>query len=159
MEFKIDDFGGLITAFDGDAPRGASSDNLNIRLGTKQIEPRYGYRNIASIPGSFEAALGFRFLAGYSTGNVYAAEGLTIEKRAGVIKPYSVNISTGARTVITNGATALSLPDGTYVIEVFQDTAYIICYTGSATYVYSHLIGDNTSWTTVQDTAQRPWHV
>lgn len=155
-ELQISDFGGLITAFDGDAPKGASSDNLNVRLGTRGIKPRYGYRNIASSPASFEQALAFRFLAGYSTGNVYAVEGLAIEKRSGVIKPYSVNVTTGVRTVIKDGTTDLDLPDGTYVIEVFQDTAYVICYDGTDTFIYSHLIGDLTSWTTVQDTTYTP---
>lgn len=151
---RIGQFLGEVSAYDGEGQINSSSVCFNGRIEDTRFRPRFGYRTIATSPSGFEACHLFEFVSGYS-GNTNVTECLSIEKRSGTVKPYSVNATTGARTEITNGGTALDLPDKEHVCAVFGEYVYIVCPeagSGNPT-VWKHKIGDNTSYSVVQNTS------
>jgi len=148
---RIPQFLGEMTAFDGEGQPNAASVCFNGRIDDTRFRPRYGYRTVATRPSGFEDCHLFEFVSGYE-GNTNLTECISIEKRSGTVKPYSVNVTTGARTEITNGGVALSLPDSEHICAVFGEYVYIVC-PGESPSVWKHKIGDNTSYSVVQDAA------
>jgi hypothetical protein len=155
---RLQRFLGEMSAFDGEGDINTASVCYNGRIEDTRFRPRYGYRTIALPPASFETCHLFEFVSGYrvvESKYTPITEILSIEKVSGVVKPYAVNPTTGVRTEILNGATALSLPDMEHVCAVFGEYVYIVCpgVLGTGTRVWRHKILDNTSYEVVQNTA------
>jgi hypothetical protein len=156
---RIKQFLGEVSAYDGEGDPNTSSVCFNGRIDDTRFRPRFGYRTIATSPADFQTSHLFEFVSGYEVVDsefVNLTEIISIEKRAGVVKPYSVNATTGVRTEILNGSTALSLPDREHICAVFGEYVYIVCPDISdispvPPNVYRHKIGDNASYEVVQN--------
>lgn len=151
-------FKGLWKRQSATSPEGKATAMLNALCVTEgDLKPRYGFRTVSNRPAGVTefVARGFALLQGYDADFDGLSEFVTVEKRDGIVRPYSVDLSTGARTAITNGATALSLPDGMYQGVAYDDRSYWI-NPESNTPLYKHLIGTLTSWDTLVDTAYVP---
>ncbi len=158
---RLQRFLGEMSAFDGEGNINTASVCFNGRIEDTRFRPRFGYRTIAVPPANFETCHLFEFVSGYrvvDSNYINVTEVISIERRAGVVKPYAVNPTTGARDEITSGGTALSLPDRNYVCAVFGEYVYIVCpdITGILPVppnVWRHKIGVNNSFEVVQNTA------
>ncbi len=153
---RIKQFLGEVSAYDGEGQINSSSVCFNGRIEDTRFRPRFGYRTIATAPAGFEACHLFEFVSGYNvvdTEFVNVTEVISIEKRAGTVKPYTVNATDGTRDEITNAGTALDLPDLEHICAVFGEYVYIVCpgVTGENTRVWRHKIGDNNSYEIVQN--------
>jgi hypothetical protein len=147
-EIPIFPFMGLYTAMGEDTPPGYASSMLNVRVGDGKARPRYGYRNLQAAPSGYVAGYGFERLSGYDDSEVNQEEWVSIEDRSGTAKPYSVNKTTGARTVILNGVTPLSLQKSPWRGFVFQGDSYWV-NPDSTPSIFRHEIGDATSWSQI----------
>lgn len=145
----------MFSSLDGRTPEGSPEETLNVRVSTGSIVSRYGFENLASPLHSTFEALGFDYLQGYNDSYVSQKEFLLCALVNASRKPYSVNPTTAVATEITNGGTAVSLEDTEHFAFVFGGTAYIVAPSGTVT-LYSHEIGTNTSWVTVQNTSYTP---
>lgn len=145
----------MFASLDGRTPEGSPEETLNVRVSTGSIVSRYGFENLASPPHATFEALGFDYLQGYDDSYVSQKEFLLCALVNATRKPYSVNPTTAARTEITNGASAVSLEDTEHFAFVFGGVAYIVAPSGTVT-LYSHEIGNNASFATVQNTSYTP---
>lgn len=141
-------FTGLYTSLGGVTPPGYASDLLNVRLADGKIRPRFGYKTITSRPAGFESALGLIHLSGYDDAYQNREEFVSIERRFGTVRPYSIHPLTGSRMPIS--AAALEPVDHTGFS--FGGEGYIVA-PGASKSLYKHSIGDLSSWKTLQDTA------
>lgn len=148
-------FKGLWKRQSATSPEGKATSMLNAYCVTEgDLRPRYGYRTLSNRPAGVTEFFprGFAYLQGYDEDFDGLREFVTVEKRDGTIRPYSVNLSTGVRTAITDGGTALSLPDGMYQGVAYDDRSYWINPSAN-TPLYRHQIGNIASWDTLVDTA------
>lgn len=148
-------FKGLWRRQSATSPEGKATSMLNAYCVTEgDLRPRYGFQTLSSRPAGVTEFFprGFAYLQGYDADFDGLSEFVTVEKRDGTVRPYSVNLLTGVRTAITDGGTALSLPDGMYQGVAYDDRSYWI-NPGANTPLYRHRIGNLTSWDTLVDTA------
>jgi hypothetical protein len=148
-------FKGLWRRQSATSPEGKATSMLNAYCVTEgDLRPRYGYRTLSNRPAGVTEFFprGFAYLQGYDADFDGLREFVTVENRDGTIRPYSVDLSTGVRTVITDGGTALSLPDGMYQGVAYDDRSYWINPSAN-TPLYRHQIGNIASWDTLVDTA------
>ena len=140
-------FVGLFTETGYDTPEGYASGCLNVRVKDGRIRPRWGFRNVAARPSyASYACYGFEWLNGYDSSYVNHQEWVSIENISGAgIMPYSVNPSTGARTLITSSGSPVTLASGDWKAVTFYGVSYWI-NPASAISVYSHVVGTNTDW-------------
>lgn len=146
MNLQFQQFGGLNTAFDAESVSAMySTDNRNCDT-QKGLDQRLGYAsaNFTGTLSGIEAVRGFYELEGYDDSKNLVQEYVAFLKSGGVLKPYSINVTTGARTEIKDGTTALSLTDAEWQMFTFQGQAYAFTPGGP---IYVHDIGDATSWT------------
>src|SRR5205807_494373 len=147
---QLGPFLGLVTSLDPEQiPENAASDCLNVRLEDGVLRPRYGFRNLDPAPSGFTNSTCFEYLQGFDNNYQLKEEYLSLETRSGVTKPYSANVTTGARTEIKNGTTSLSLSTLQARSVAYQGYAFVIT-PGDAFPLYQHKIGDNTSYTLVK---------
>src|SRR2546421_5815219 len=147
---QLGPFLGLVTSLDPEQiPENAASDCLNVRLEDGVLRPRYGFRNLDPAPSGFTDSTCFEYLQGFDNNYQLKEEYLSLETRSGVTKPYSANVTTGARTEIKNGTTSLSLSTLQARSVAYQGYAFVIT-PGDAFPLYQHKIGDNTSYTLVK---------
>lgn len=147
LEFlQFGPFGGLVTALDAEflGPENAA-DLQNVVLNEVMLKPRNGYDSsrLTAALASTTNIRGMFYVAGYDDTQTFVEEYLVFIKAGGTLKPYSVNPVTGARTVITDGGTPLSLTDGEWQVVEFNGFAYAFT---PGHEVYKHQIGDATSW-------------
>ena len=123
----------------------------NLRLDGFSYKPRYGYSEVAANPVSPAtnpyAIHGLEYVV-KSNGT---AEFLSVETHNTDTYPYSINPSTFARTQIGTNTVAT----GDWVFTSFGDNAYAINPGGVKT-VYRHEIGNNSSFTALEDSAYTP---
>ena len=147
-----DTFTGLYTALDGLGPHGSASDMLNSRVQDGTVKFRYGFAMRRDRPTLFQQCFGFQFVRSF-TATTSVGELISIEKRNGVVKPYST--IAGTETEIKNGTVSLSLDQKEAFIVNFFGTAYTL-QPGATKTLWKHTIGDATSWTALQDTSYAP---
>ena len=116
---------------------------LNANVEGRTVKPRNGYKNMDPAPSGFEACKGLAYVSGYDGSLTGVDEFLSFEKRSGTVKPYSVNPDTGARTVITNGGSALSLSNSDWFAVCSQGKAYCFNQTDG---LYRHTLGTMNSF-------------
>lgn len=127
-----------------------ASDCLNVRLENGTISARYGYRTLSNSPSGFMSAHGLAFVNGYNENQQALEEYLSFENR-GSLQPYSIHPLTGTRTVITDGASSLSLTAGDWNATSFDYKAF--CWAVGQP-VYTHIVGSASSWTALD--TERP---
>ncbi|RYG40708.1 hypothetical protein EON79_22145, partial [bacterium] len=149
---RLGPFSGLFSALGGMAPSGFAGSLLNVRVGDGWLRPRYGFRNLAAKPAGLTGVYGLVRLQGYGDDYAPKLEWVTVEKRGGTVKPYSVDPSTWARTEITNGGAALSLNEGDWLGFAYDGYSYFV-NPGNSPSLYRHQVGDPASWTSLQSTA------
>lgn len=152
---RLGPFRGLITATEGAASPNFAGDGLNFRVGDGAIKPRYGYRNLAGKPSGIVNVWGLERLLGYGDDYLSRLEWVSIEDRGGTVKPYSIDPTTYARTEITDGGTALSLDASDWLGFSFDSNSYWINPGGAAS-LYRHEVGNDESWTAIQNSAYVP---
>jgi hypothetical protein len=149
---NIPAFTGVITSLDGNGPKGSAYYSQNAFVLDGSIRFRPGFIKRRTRPSGFEKCLGFQYVSRFGV-PTSGSEIISIEKRSGVVRPYSfVN---GVTTEIKNGTTSITLEDKFHKIVPFFGRAYIVA-PGSAKTLYRHEIGDNTSFVALQDTAYTP---
>jgi len=151
-QVELQPFLGIVTSVDGTLiPQTNASDCLNVTLEDGRIRPRGGWQQLQSGSGSgFTSSSGLCFVRGYDSSGTELAEYISFETRSGTLKPYSVNATSGVRSVITDGGSGLSLTVGEWNAIGYDSYAYAHQIGGS---VYRHVIGTNTSWKAVDATA------
>jgi len=154
---SIKKWGRTVTILDGEAGIQNPADSLNVKLSGFTYKPRNGYNEVVAAPGGAYASLGFGYVTNGDPENVESdqvtlvptgyKEFISIENRAGTVRPYSVHVTTLARTQIGS----LTLATGNWWIQGFYGKAYL-GNPGGTKPVYAHNIGDTSSLYTVEDT-------
>jgi hypothetical protein len=155
-------FGGVVTSLDREMiPDNAAADLRNVTVEDGRITPRFGYRTLGSgaAPGDWVEGYGFDYVQGFNASNALVEEYVSFEKRgsahspypANGISPWSVNVNTGARTLLTNGGAAVTLTAPAYGDQPgiksfsFNDYAYAISPSDTPS-LYQHTIGTANSF-------------
>lgn len=133
-------------------PFGCAEEALNVNTESGRIVARNGARNLDGVPAGFSNGYGLHYVSGWTSAGVFNEEYISLEMRTGVVKPYSGNVSTGARTVITDGATPLALGAGEWQAFAFADQSYH-WRPGFSEGVYGHVIGNAASWSLIDAAA------
>lgn len=154
---SIKKWGRTVTILDGEAGIQFPADSLNAKLSGLTYKPRDGYNEAVVAPGGAYASLGFGYVTNGDLENVESdqvtlvptgyKEFISIENRAGTVRPYSVHEDTLARTQIGT----LALTTDNWWIQGFYGKAYL-GNPGGTKPVYAHNIGDTSSLYTVEDT-------
>jgi len=151
---KLGPFLGLKTSVDSRAidPVYASAMQ-NVRIEDGALRVRYGYRNLVAAQAQTIDLFGYIYLQGYNQ-STYAEveEFITWERlvsQSDPVKPYSVHPTTGARTEIKNGVTALNVSATAWNGFAFRDKSYLLNQDETFP-VVQHAIGDATSWSLVK---------
>lgn len=152
----IGPFQGIVYALDpSQIPDNAASDMRNVQVEDGRISERYGIRRLANPGGTF-TGWGFDYVAAYNTSGSAIEEYIMLADLGSGIVPFTVNVSSGARTAITNGgSTPTALTSPTFgsqpgIRSIFYNNySYTISpsESSSTANVYQHLVGTNTSWT------------
>lgn len=118
-----------------------ASDTHNVRLEDGSVRVRNGIRSVAA---SFSGTpKGIHHARGYDNSYTFREEYVGFRSSGGSVKPFSINVDTGAGTEITNGGTPLALANTEWIGENFNGEALYLTPGGD---VYRHAIGTNTSW-------------
>lgn len=118
-----------------------ASDTHNVRLEDGAVRVRNGIRTVAA---SFSGTpKGIHHARGYDNAYTFREEYVGFRSSGGSVKPFSINVDTGAGTEITNGGTALALANTEWIGENFNGEALYLTPGGD---VYRHAVGTNTSW-------------
>lgn len=141
-QVPIQGFRGVITSVDEAlVKKGYATDSHNVRSEDGSLTVRNGIRSIAqSFTGTPK---GLHLAYGYDDSYAYAEEYVGFRESGGSVKPFSIDVDTGAGTEITNSGAALSLTNAEWIGCNFQGFAFYLTPGGT---VYKHEVGDNTSW-------------
>lgn len=129
---EITGFGAAVTSIDPrDIPANAATDMLNVDVEAGTIKPRYGFQSIEDPITGFASAHGAAYLQGYNASYAEVEEYVTAERKdtdtSGKCRIYTRDKSTGAATVMTNGASGVELANGEPITAIaFQDKGYVI---------------------------------
>ena len=148
-------FLGLRSATAGDVSPGYAGSLRNARVGDGWVRPRYGFAALAAAPAALESVHGLARLLGYGADDLPRREWVSIERRAGTVRPYAIDPTTWGRTAITDGGKPLALAEGDWVAFAYGGASYWV-NPGGPVSVYRHEVGDPTSWTALQDSAYVP---
>lgn len=152
-KFQIAPFLGLITSIDPRSiPASNASDLSNVRVEDGALRVRYGYRNRVAAHANYQGNVyGFEYLQGYNTTTgAEVEEFVSYEQILGVVRPMSINPTTGVKTeILDDGGAVVSLNANEWKAIPWQDVSYHINPNASTTAVYRHAIGDSTSWVAV----------
>lgn len=128
----------------------AASATQNCLLIDGKLRVRRGWRNIVGLQTNFASCSGFEYVQGYNDSYTLVEEYVAFETVTATLKPYSVHVSTGARTEIKNGTTPLSLAAGAWQGFAFDGVGYFFAVGDE---VWVHSIGDATSWKALDQSA------
>jgi len=139
MAVQFGPFGGVVKGVaPSHVPAPYAQDARNVTIRGTRAEPRPGYAQLSAAPSGHTATSLLAYVAGNQSGSL-AEELLTIETRSGNTRPYSVNVTTGARTEITEGGVSQSLTPGVWECLAYEGRA--ILHRRGAGSVYAHTIG------------------
>lgn len=149
----VANFGRVISILEGGAKLQNPVMMLNFRVTGSKLRFRYGYAGLAVTPitpGDTFACLGLDFVKSQSGDEEF----LSVENRDGTRGVYSINPATFARSLITGSD---QIEQGNWGATSFYDNAYLFTSTdGVLKRVWRHVIGDNTSFTALQNVAYNP---
>lgn len=144
--FPIQGFSGVVSSLDPTLiPANAAQDSLNVDTDRGDIRLRGGWQEQSGDLGS--DVYGLVYARGNS-GSAIIEEFIAFIEASSVLKPYSVHVSTGAKTEIKDdGGSALSLTKtGDWSGISMNSLAYCFLRGGA---VYRHAVGTTNSWAVV----------
>jgi hypothetical protein len=136
----IGPFGGLLTAITAHALAATRAQYLrNVRIESGRLATRNGFANLAAAPGGFTACIGLDYIKGYEDLTTSKEAFLSIENRAGTVKPYEIHPVTGVRSEVQHSGAPLSLGLGEFKAVSFNGQSLVLKRKSA---VYEHNVGD-----------------
>lgn len=137
-------FGSIMSGLaEPNVPNPYATGGFNFQTDSTGLSPRFGFTKRSAPQTGFQAASLAAYVAGNNDGDL-AEQVVTMETVSGTTRPYIVELSTGNRTVITDGGTPLSLTAGVWECATYEGRA--LMHRRGAGPIFAHTVGEADSW-------------
>lgn len=151
QQVTIQGFSGVVSSIDPSLiPQNAAQSLLNVRTERGDIRVRPGWRQLSGAFSGIQSNHGLDPVDG-NNGSSLIEEYIAFIKSGGTLKPYSIHVTSGAKTEIQNDGSPLSLSEGEWASLSFDSYSYSF-KRGSV--AYRHEVGNNDDFALVD--ADRP---